>query len=704
MNLLPPKAQREEYKATVFGEDRYDPYHWMKDIKNRKNRILDHLEKENAYTKRAFSPVRGLRKKLFEEMKVRMPKKEKTLPFEKGSYSYYTKYEIGSEHPILCRKNISLRVKEEILLNTNRIAKNQKHFELAHWSLNKDHNLLAYAVDFTGERGYTLFIQDVKTKRILHKITNITSNFVWSPKEPHTLLYTWKHPIHFRWEKVKALNVKTKKEKLIYHETDKKHLVSVSCSLSGEFLFIESFSKDSSEIFSLSASSPFSGSLRRFEKKKNKHQYYVEHGGSCFFVLSNRKGKNFQIFKTPDEERLSARHWKTVVPHRKDIFIVDFLVFESHLVLLVRKEGFKKIEIVPRKKGKSLKGTQSKKKTPSPSSFFLSLKEKNSSLSFENNVNYKSSFFRFSYSSLKTPSSVIDFSFQTKKKKVQKVQKVLKGFRKENYISKRLFAKNPEGERIPLSLVHHKKVKLNGKNPTLLYGYGSYGYSIDPYFSPHRLSLLKRGFVFAIAHIRGGSEKGYMWYEEGKKLKKKNSFKDFIACAEYLIQKKYTSSSSLYAMGGSAGGLLMGVVLNERPKLFSGAMAHVPFVDVVNTMLDESLPLTTEEYEEWGNPNEKKNYDYIKSYSPYDNIKAQDYPHLLITAGFYDSQVKYWEAAKWAAKLRHEKTDKNLLLLDINMKAGHSGASGRFESLKDLSRDYTFLLLLEKKRKKLLNP
>ena len=673
--MLPPEPEKIEKKLIKHGDVRTDFYYWMKERENPK--VLKYLKAENAYTKSKLKPVDSLRKTLFKEMVARIKKKDSNVPVKVDNYYYYSKYNEKSEHPIVVRKRGNLQAKEEILLDGNELAGGKKFFSLGAWEPSPDHRFLAFSTDTVGRRFYTIQIKDLKTGKLLKtKIKNVTLGITWA-EDNKTLFYSRQNPQTLRYEWVYAVDIHTGEKRLIYHEEDKKFYTGIFKSRSKKYLIISNHSQESSEFWLINAKKPYQ-SPRLFSKRRPKHEYQLDHGGSFFFIRSDKKAKNFKIFRTPDEKRTDEKYWKTFLRHRSRVLIRYFDVFKNHIVMGIRKKGLTEIEILERRTGKR---------------FIMPQPEKTHSVYVSwHNLDYETKELRYHYSSMTTPPSVIDFNFKTGKKTVKKVKEVLGGFKKENYFSERVFATSEDGVKIPVSLVYKKGVKKDGSAPLLLNGYGSYGYSRDPEFSSNRLSLLDRGFIFAIAHVRGGSEMGRQWYLDGKYLKKKNTFNDFIAVADHLIAKNYTGGDRIYAMGGSAGGLLMGTVINKRPGLFRGVVAEVPFVDVLTTMLDESIPLTTSEYEEWGNPNLKKYYTYIKSYSPYDNIKSQPYPHLLITSGFHDSQVQYWEPAKWVAKLRDFNTGKNLILLDTNLDVGHGGKSGRFKSLEDTARNYAFLI------------
>ena len=676
-----PIAEKKSEVLKKFGDERIDPYFWLRERENLK--VLEHLKQENIYAQKALKPIEGLRKRLFKEMKGREKKEDQSVPVQIDNYFYYVRYEEKSEYPIVARKKENLKTKEEIILDANLLAKDQAFFQLGHYEVSPDHQVLAYATDLIGRRIYTIYFKDLNTGKLLdQKIENVTANFAWA-EDRKTLLFTEQNKKTLRHEKVYRFNFRTGEKHLVYHEKDEKYYAGISKTKSKKYLLIEIGSKESSEMRYMPANAP-EKKPKLFQRRQAKHEYDVFHAGDHFVIHSNLKAKNFKLFRTPDEQKTNIASWKTLIEHRPDVLLSSLSVFEKYMSLSIRTQGIKEIELYDR---------VTKKR------WIMEQPEKSHVVYIESNPNYQSHQLRYVYASMTTPTTIVDYDVFKKTKEVKKVKEILGGFEAKNYGSRRIVAKAKDGTEIPISLMYRKDAQHKKPKPLLLYGYGSYGASMEPWFSSTRLSLVDRGFIFAIAHIRGGSEMGRHWYENGKFLKKRNTFTDFIACAEFLIEEKYTSPKHLYAMGGSAGGLLMGAIINMQPDLFQGVVTQVPFVDVLTTMLDDTIPLTTFEYEEWGNPNQKAYYDYIKSYSPYDNVKTQAYPHLLVSTGLHDSQVQYWEPAKWVAKLRATKTDNHLLVFDINLDAGHGGKSGRFKSLEDTARDYAFLLYLEEIRR-----
>jgi len=663
------------------GDVRIDNYFWLNDRENPE--VIDYLNKENDYYNTLTADSKQFQKELFDEMKGRIKEDDESVPYLYNGYYYITRFEKGSDYPIYSRKKGSLDAKEEIMFNCNEMAKGQKYFQLSGLSISMDNQYATFAIDNKGRRIYTLQIKNLITGEIYSdKIENTTGNSTWA-NDNKTIFYTKQDEKTLRSDKIykHKLGTDISKDELVYYEKDETFNVSVSKEKSRKYIVIGSSSTLTTEYRILLADKP-DNKFKVFQKRVRGLEYSISHYGESFYVVTNKdKATNFKLMKTP-EDATSKENWKDLIPHRKDVLIEDIEIFKDYLVVSERSNGLNTIRIMPW----SGKGE-----------YYLPFESETYTAYTSTNVDFDTDILRYGYQSMAVPSSVIDFNMKTKTKEIKKEQEVLGGkFDKNNYIEERVWATATDGTKVPISMVYRKGIEKNGKNPLLLYAYGSYGISMDPYFSSTRLSLLDRGFIFAIAHIRGGEDLGRQWYEDGKLLKKKNTFTDFIDCSKFVIQQKYTSSAHLYAEGGSAGGLLMGAISNMAPELYNGIIAQVPFVDVMTTMLDETIPLTTGEYDEWGNPNVKKYYDYMKSYSPYDNVKAQDYPNIYISTGLHDSQVQYWEPAKWVAKLRVTKTNDKLLFLDTNMDAGHGGASGRFEAPKELAKEFSFLLDLER--------
>lgn len=675
--IQPPIAKVKDTILEMHGDKRVDPYYWLNDRENPE--VIAYLDQENSYYQQMTAHTKELQQTLFEEMKSRIKEDDSSVPYFYNGYYYQTKYEKGQEYPIYIRRKGTLTANEEILFNCNEMAKGKAYFQLGTMSVSPDNKLAAFATDVVSRRLYTIQIKNLETGEILaDKIENANPNLVWA-EDSKTIFYTTKNIKTLRSEKVykHTIGQEAKADEMVFFEKDETFDVFVSKTKSKKYVLIGSNSTMTTEYQFLDANQP-NGKFQVFQSRIRGLEYDIDHFDGNFYILTNhQKATNFKVMKTP-ENKTGVANWTNVIEHREDVLVEGIEIFKDYLVIEERSEGLNKIRI---------------KKWDGTSDSYLPFESETYTASLGTNPDFNATSLRYSYQSLATPPSVMEYHMQTKEKKVLKEVEVLGGkFNKENYEEKRLWATATDGTKVPISIVYKKGIKFNGKNPLLQYAYGSYGYSMDARFDSDRLSLLDRGFVYAIAHIRGGEEMGRQWYEDGKLLKKKNTFTDFIDCSKFLIAQKYTSPEHLYAMGGSAGGLLMGAVINMNPELYHGVIAAVPFVDVVTTMLDDSIPLTTSEYDEWGNPNDKVYYDYMKSYSPYDNIQAKTYPNLLVTTGLHDSQVQYWEPAKWVAKLRTVKENKNLIFLDTNMDAGHGGASGRFESLKETAKEYAFLL------------
>lgn len=680
IKINPPSAKKIAKTLEKHGDKRVDDYFWLNDRENAE--VIDYLNKENEYYEHMTAHTKEFQKNLFEEMKGRIKEDDSTVPYFFNGYWYITRFEKGKDYPIYARKKGSLSAKEEILFNCNELAKGHSYFQLGGLSISPDNKYASFGVDVVGRRIYTIQVKNLQTGKLFgDKIENTTGSSTWA-NDNKTLFYTKQDKQTLRSDKVykHKLGEDSSKDVLIYDEKDDTFDVSVSKEKSRKYIVISSTSTLTTEFRTLLADNP-DGEFKVFQPRVRGMEYSIAHYADRFYILTNKDdATNFKLMTTP-ENATSQENWKDLIPHRDDVLLEDIEIFKDYLVVGERSNGLNKIRIMPWN-GKE--------------EYYLPFESETYTASISTNPDFDTDILRYSYQSLGTPSSVIDFHMDTKEKEVKKEQEVLGGkFDKKNYVEERIWATATDGTKIPISMIYKKGIKKDGSNPFLLYAYGSYGATMDPYFSSTRLSLLDRGFVFAIAHIRGGEDMGRLWYENGKLLRKKNTFTDFIDCSKFVIAEKYTSPEHLYAEGGSAGGLLMGAVVNMAPELYHGVIAQVPFVDVVTTMLDDTIPLTTGEYDEWGNPNEKEYYDYMKSYSPYDNVKAQDYPNMYVSTGLHDSQVQYWEPAKWVAKLRTLKTDKNVLFLDTNMDAGHGGASGRFEALKELAKEFSFLLDLE---------
>ncbi|MEE4255771.1 MAG: S9 family peptidase [Bacteroidales bacterium] len=673
--MNPPVANKINKELTAHNDTRIDPYYWLNDRENPE--VISYLEEENNYTEAMMKHTEELQTELYDEIVGRIKQTDMSVPYKRNGYFYYSRYEEGMEYPIYCRKEGTLEADEEIMLNVNEMAEGYSYFQVGGISVSHDNKLIAYGVDTLSRRKYTIHFKDLETGEILaDAILNTTGYAPWA-SDNKTVFYTRKDEVTLRPEKIfrHKLGDDASKDPLIYFEEDETFRTGISLSKSMEYLMIGSFSTLSSEYRILKADDP-EGEFSIFQERQPELEYYISHYQDRFYIRTNHEAKNFRLMETP-ARRTALKNWKEVIPHREDVLLEDYEVFNKYLALQERKNGLTEIRVLSHDAKKD---------------FYIEFDEQAYVVYLSTNLDFDTELLRYGYTSMTIPNSVYDYNMNTGQKELLKRQEVVGGYDPDLYYAERLFATAADGVKVPISLVYKKDLKKEGGNPLVLYGYGSYGASMDPYFSSTRLSLLDRGFVYAIAHIRGGEEMGRQWYEDGKLLKKKNTFTDFISCGEFLIEKGYTTPDNIYAMGGSAGGLLVGAVYNMRPDLFKGVIAAVPFVDVVTTMLDESIPLTTGEYDEWGNPNVKEYYDYMLSYSPYDNVEAKDYPAMLVTTGLHDSQVQYWEPAKWVAKLRDMKTDDNLLLLWTNMDYGHGGASGRFQRYKEVALEYAFLI------------
>ena len=679
-SIFPPIAKKNPTYLKKFDSVRLDNYYWLKDRENPE--VLDYLEKENKYYESMTINTKDFQKKIFEEIKNKIKEDDQSVPYFLNGYWYITKFEEKKDYPIYVRKKASLDSIDELLFDCNKLAKGYEYFNLSNIRVSPNNKYAAFSTDTISRRLYTIKIKNLETGEILiESINNSSGSFVWA-NDNSTLFYTIRDSKTLRNNKIykHTLGSNSKQDKLVYHEKDKTFYTNVSKSKSNKYIIISSYSTLTSEFQFLDADLP-NDNFKLFSKRKRGLEYSISHFEKDFFIITNRDNcKNYKLMKT-SINNTDYKNWKIVIEHREDVLIEGIDIFKNYLVVSERSNGLNQINI---------------KKWDDSENYYINFDVDTFSSYTTNNFDFNTNFLRYGFSSLSQPSMVIDFNMKTGKKIIRKEQQVLDiNFNKENYISERIWAKAEDGTQIPISLVYKKGIKKDGKNPLLLYGYGSYGNTIDAYFSIARLSLLDRGFVFAIAHVRGSEYMGRKWYENGKLLNKMNTFSDFIYCTKYLIAEGYTSSDHSYAYGGSAGGLLVGTVINLAPELYNGIISAVPFVDLVTTMLDETIPLTTAEYDEWGNPNQKKYFDYMLSYSPYDNVKKIKYPNLMVTTGFYDSQVQYWEPAKWVAKLREFKKGNNLLFLKTDMDSGHGGASGRFEAIKEVAMEYAFLFDLE---------
>ena len=682
--ILAPSAEKRPHDITIHNHTRTDNYYWLNQREDPE--VLNYLNAENEYLEAVMKPIAAQREALFEEMKARIKEKDESVPYKDGSFYYYSKFVEGGEYPVYCRKKDNLDAAEEVILDGNQLGKDKAYFQIGGFEISDNEEIMAYGTDTVSRRNYDLVFKNLKTGEIYPETIKNTEggSYAWAA-DNKTIFYIVRDQQTLLGNKIfrHILGTDPSTDQLVFEEKDNQYYTGLYRMKSKKYIAIVSEQNGvATEYQLLEASNPL-GEFKTFLARKNGHEYYVEHYQDKFFVKTNSGNAiNFKLVEVEEKNASNINLWKEKIAHRNDVLLEGIEVFKNHLVIQERNEGLIKLRIIDQT------NTQE---------HYVDFGEPAYDAYIGTNPDFNTNLLRFGYNSLTTPGSTFDYDMTSKTKYLRKEQEILGGFDKKNYKSERFYIKSRDGVNIPVSLVYHKNTKIDGSAPLLQYSYGSYGYSTDASFSSTRLSLLDRGFVYAITHIRGGQEMGRQWYEDGKMFKKINTFNDFVDCSWGLIEKKYTASDRLFAMGGSAGGLLMGAIINQAPELYKGVVAAVPFVDVVTTMLDESIPLTTGEFEEWGNPKNKKSYDYMLSYSPYDQVQRKKYPNLLVTAGLHDSQVQYWEPAKWVAKLRAYKTDQNILILHTNMSAGHGGASGRFTALKDTALNYSFLLDLAKK-------
>ncbi len=672
-----PIAKKVNKDLTIHDHTRVDPYYWMNDREDKE--VIDYLNSENDYTKKVMKHTDEFQENLFHEMKNRIKEDDQSVPYKSNGYFYYSKFEKGNEYSINCRKKDHLDTEELVILDQNDRAKGHDFYALGGLSISDDNKIVAIGEDIVSRRIYHISFKNLETGEMLSDfLENTTGGVTWAA-DNKTVFYSQKDDT-LRSHKIyrHVLGTSQKEDVLVYHEEDVTFNTFVYRTKSKKFIIIGSGSSISTEFQYVNSETP-TEAFTMFQKREDDHEYGVAHFGDYWYVSTNWNAKNYKLMKTPIG-KTEKENWTEVIAHREDVLLEDLEIFTDYLVLGERQDGLTNLRIIP------WDGSEE---------HYIKFNDPAYMVYSSVNRDYDTKVLRYGYTSMTTPSSLYDYNMDSREQELLKQQEVIGGYDLSKYESKRFMAAARDGKKVPISLVYKKDMKRPEGNPLLLYAYGSYGHSIDPGFSSTRLTLLDRGFVFAIAHIRGSQTLGRAWYDDGKMRNKKNTFYDFIDCAEFLIEEKYTTPEHLYAMGGSAGGLLMGAIINYRPELWNGVVAAVPFVDVVTTMLDESIPLTTGEFDEWGNPKEKAAYDYILSYSPYDNIETKNYPNMLVTGGLHDSQVQYWEPAKWVAKLRDLKTDDNKLLLKINMEAGHGGASGRFEGLKETALEYAFIFDLE---------
>ena len=667
----PPSAKKITKTFTSSGDTRTDDFFWLRERANPE--VVSYLEAENAYTEAVMKPTAALQQTLYNEMLSHIKQTDVNVPYRLGDYFYYSRTVEGKQYPIYARKRGSLNAPEEITLDLNDLAKGHKFLSLSAYRVSDDGNLLAYSTDTTGYRQYMLHIKDLRTGKLFPERIERTREVMWAT-DNKTLFYVTEDKVTKRSDKFFRHVLGSDKYDLIYDEPAELYDIGAYRTRDKAFIFVTSESKTTAEARYLPADHP-TAALQVLLPREVNHKYFVDHRGDLFYIRTNRGAKNYRLVTAPVADP-QQKNWQEIIPHRADAKLDDFELFANHLQLTELSGGSQKMRIIDLRNNKSQE---------------IKFPEPVYSVFADANHEFNTNIFRYRYQSLVTPSSIFDYDMDSHRSTLLK-QTEVPNYDQSRYTSERIYATASDGTRIPMSIVYKKGLRRDGKNPTLLYGYGSYGASSWPSFNSNRLSLLDRGMIYAIAHIRGGGEIGEPWREAGRMMLKKNTFTDFIASAEHLIKEKYTSSDRLAIQGASAGGLLMGAVVNMRPELFKAVIAGVPFVDVINTMLDPTLPLTTSEYLEWGNPNEKEAYTYMKSYSPYDNITAKAYPAILVKVAFNDSQVPYWEGAKYVAKLRTLKTDNNLLLLKTNMGAGHGGSSGRYDALREVAFDYAFIL------------
>jgi oligopeptidase B len=690
IKTVAPKAKKEAKELVMHNDVRIDNYYWMRLSDEQKNaetpdaqtqEVIDYLEAENQYTKDVLKHTEALQDKLYNEIVGRIKQTDQSVPYKYNGYLYYTKFEEGLDYPFSCRKKDEEGAKEEVLLDQPKMAEGHSYFAIGGQTVSPNNKLLVYGQDTVSRRQYSLYFKNLETGELLEDVlSNTTGGASWA-NDNQTVFYTVKDPVTLRSYRIfkHKLGTPQTEDELVYEEKDDTYSCFVYKTKSEKYLMIGSRQTLSTEYRFLDADHPNS-EWNIVQARKKDLIYSVSHFGDHFYIVSNDNAKNFKLSKTrvnsPEME-----NWQEVIAHREDVLLEGIEIFKNYLVVEERNNGLSQLRVI---------------NWNDQTEHYIEFNDPAYLAYVSVNPEFNTDVLRYGYTSLTTPNSTFDYNMNTREQELLKQQEVVdENFSPDNYQSERLYVEVRDGVKVPVSLVYKKGVEKNGQNPLLLYAYGSYGSSTDPYFSSVRLSLLDRGFIYAIAHVRGGQELGRQWYEDGKLLKKMNTFTDFIDVGQYLVDEKYTGTDHLYAYGGSAGGLLMGGIINMEPQLWNGVVAAVPFVDVVTTMLDESIPLTTGEFDEWGNPKNEEYYHYMKSYSPYDNVEKKDYPNLLITTGYWDSQVQYWEPAKWIAKLRDYKTDDNLLLMDCNMEVGHGGASGRFKRYKEIALMYAFFLNLE---------
>ncbi|MGH9834881.1 MAG: S9 family peptidase [Blastocatellia bacterium] len=671
----PPTAKKVPKTTQIHGYTVTDDYAWLVDKEKKNPEVLAYLKAEDDYAVAMMKSTTGFQESLYKELLARIKETDENVPYKNGGHFYYTRTEQGKQYPIFCRKKGDLKAPEEITLDMNKMAEGHKFFSVGAYNVSDDGRLLAFSTDITGFRQFKLHVKDLRTGKITENIAERVTSVAWA-NDNQTVFYGQEDAVTKRSHKIFRHALGSDKHDLLFEEKDELYNTYAGKTRSKGYIVVGSSSSTTSEMRYLRAAQP-SGDLKLFLPRKENHEYYIDHLGDSFYIRTNDQGKNFRLVTAPVSDP-SVANWKEIIPHRKEVKIEDVDCFATHFVAVERENGVPKILVTDLKSGKS-------HYVEFPEPVYVAYPGPN--------AEFNTAALRFSYESFITPNSVFDYDVVTRKRELKKQQPVLGGYDPKLYQSERIYATAADGVKVPISIVYKKDLKRDGSRPMLLEGYGSYGIPNDVDFSSNRLSLLDRGVVYGTAHIRGGGDLGKEWHDSGKMMVKKNTFTDFIAAAEHLVNEKYTSKDRLIITGGSAGGLLMGAVTNMRPDLFKAAVSYVPFVDVMNTMLDASLPLTVGEYLEWGNPNEKPAYDYMRSYSPYENIEKKAYPTILVRTSLNDSQVMYWEPAKYVARLRAMKTDSNLLLFKIKLEpGGHGGASGRYDRLRDNAFDYAFIL------------
>jgi oligopeptidase B len=675
-SIEPPQALRARHVTAVHGRELVDDYRWLRDKDD--PRVRAYLEAENAYTRAVMQSTETFQETLYQEMLARIKETDMGVPYRYGDYEYYSRTEAGKDYPIYCRRRRGEGAPEEIILDMNRLAEGSEFLSLGALAVSPDANLLAYSTDVSGFREFTLHVKDLRTGELLPERIDKTRSVAWA-NDSNTLFYVKEDAAKRAWRLYRhtagASEGTGPEDVLVYEEADARFSIGVQRSRSRAWIFLGVHSATTSEVYSIPADRP-AVAPRVIAPRIPEHEYHVDHRGDSFYIVTNDRGRNFRLVTAPVDDPRPA-NWSEMIPHRDDVMLEDIDLFARHGVVHERAGGFPRVRVLEFETGESRP---------------IEFPEPAYSVFGTGNAEFDSDTYRFAYESLVTPDSVFDYDMNTRQRKLLKQEEVLGGYDPVRYSSELTYATAADGTQIPVSMVYRKDLRRPGPQATLLSGYGAYGFPSDVHFSSTRLSLLDRGVIYAIGHVRGGGEMGKKWHDQGRMLSKKNSFDDFIAAAEHLVARGYTASGKLAAEGGSAGGLLMGAAVNLRPDLFKAVVAEVPFVDVMNTMLDPTLPLTTGEYEEWGDPSDATHFEYMLSYSPYDNIESKDYPAMLVETSLNDSQVMYWEPAKYVAKLRAVKTDKNPLLLKINMGAGHGGASGRYDYLREIAFTYTFIL------------